>query len=209
MRPCFPSRSPVPDIPRIGSQGPLLASRMLLRSPEQRATEPQPRYDESNTRKHNSPTPTDRAWISLTSFVIFPLLLLCIAFVFLSAMGFILQHMEQEGLLRSLRVNNAQDIVPSIPFLSLFRKRLMKHTGLNLRLWNGGHRLQHSSAANFLTALRNSIFKPVWKMMKSHSLPLHEERMKEQKKDFSQMTLDDLYNNTSYVSQNFLGGKKW
>jgi len=113
------------------------------------------------------------------------------------------EHMEKMGLLRSLRMCHPEDIVPAIPFISFFRKRLMKHVGMNVRLGKSSIRIEHSSKANFMTALRGSIFKPICRLTTWHTLPLHEERFAEKAEELKKFTLDDLYEDTDYVNAEF------
>lgn len=115
---------------------------------------------------------------------------------------------EQDGWIRSLRVNNGEDLVPSIPTTSLGfgRKRNMKHTGINLRLTKKGMRLTHSSNSGLFNAVRNSLFKPIWSGLTWHGLPLHEERMQNNIKELSSKTLDELYKDKKVVSKSFAKG---
>jgi predicted esterase YcpF (UPF0227 family) len=113
------------------------------------------------------------------------------------------EHMEKMGLLRSLRMCHPEDIVPTVPFLSFLRTRLMKHVGINVRLSDSSIRIEHSSKANFATALRNSIFKPFWQLPDSHFLPTYEERFADHANELKTITLDDLYTNTDCVSAEF------
>lgn len=117
-----------------------------------------------------------------------------------------MEHLEHDGFIRHLRINNEEDFVPAIPFISFGRKRQMKHTGVNLRLKDSGFMLEHSSAANIWTAFRNSIFKPVYNSLEWHLLPLHEERFEKNAKDFRGMKLDDLYQDKTIVSKDFMDG---
>lgn len=121
-----------------------------------------------------------------------------------------IEHLERDGFLRHLRVVNGEDYVPTLPFLSLLRTRLMKQVGINLRLTSSGFRLEHSSRANFMTALRNTFFKPfIWRMFRFgrwHGLPLLKERIKSHADEFKNMKLDDLYTDESIVSSAFVAG---
>ena len=117
--------------------------------------------------------------------------------------------MEQAGLIRSLRINTGEDIVPSILPTSLgLLPRTMKHTGINLRLTKKGMKLNHSSNGGVFNALKNTFFKPVWSGLKWHSLPLHESRMRDNIDALSEKTLDELYEDKTVVSKKFIEGKK-
>jgi len=80
----------------------------------------------------------------------------------------------------------------------------MKHPGMNLRLTDKGMRISHSSNVGLMNALRNSIFKPIWKALTWHGLALHEERMKYNIDRLTSTKLDDLYKDRKVVSKNFL-----
>lgn len=113
------------------------------------------------------------------------------------------ENLERSGFLRCLRVNNAEDIVPTIPNFSFLRLRTMKQVGINLRLTSTGCSIQHSSNATFWTSCRNSIFKPVWAMMKWHGLLLHEERFTENANELKKLKFDDMYKDENIVSKAF------
>lgn len=105
-------------------------------------------------------------------------------------------ELEKMGLIRYLRVNTDGDVVPTIPPFSLgWRKRFLKHVGINLRLTGDAYILSHPTTIGFgfVNAVRNSIFKPLWSALTYHGLPLHEERMNMHKEAFQKLTLDDLY----------------
>merc|ERR1711935_635198 len=75
------------------------------------------------------------------------------------------EQAELDGLLRCLRINNRDDLAPSFPPVSfglglLNKKRLMKHTGMYLRLKPSGVLVEHSSKASVAGAIRNIWFKP-------------------------------------------------
>jgi hypothetical protein len=113
------------------------------------------------------------------------------------------EHMEKAGLLRSLRMCHPEDIVPTLPFVSMCRHQLMKHVGINVRIGGSGFRIEHSSRANFLTALRNSMFKPVWCVYRWHNLSFHEGRFAREAKELKKLTLDGLYKDPKIVSPEF------
>jgi len=114
-----------------------------------------------------------------------------------------IEQLEKNGLLRSLRINNGEDLVPTLPPWSLLRKRLMKHAGMYLRLTRKGHHIEHTSKQSFASGLRNSVFKPVWRLAKWHSLRLHSDRFERDEKTLSSLMLDDLYRDESYVDKSF------
>ena len=58
----------------------------------------------------------------------------------------------------------------------------------------------------FGTALRNSIFKPAYRLLHWHGLPLHEERMDKNKAALEAVTLDELYKDKKVVSKEFVQG---
>ena len=110
-------------------------------------------------------------------------------------------------MIRSLRVTNGEDIVPaappaSLPFLG--RLRSMKHTGINLRLTSSGMKLRHSTAGGLWNTVSNSVLKPVWGALDWHLLPLHEERMKENKDALNAVTLDGLYKDAKVTNTRLL-----
>jgi len=117
---------------------------------------------------------------------------------------------EQEGLLRHLRINVAEDVVPTIPPFSLgFTRRALKHVGINLRLnGNKSYSIHHSTNGSFGSAVKNSIFKPVWNALKYHMLPEHYDRLKDNEDDIEKLSIDDLYQDISVVSKDFSEGFK-
>lgn len=120
----------------------------------------------------------------------------------------LLQQLEVDGWIRSLRVTNGEDVVPTLPPVSLGRKRTMKQTGINLRLTSSGMRIRHSSKDGFSNSIRNSIFKPVWSALKWHGLTLHNQRMEMEANNFlRETTLNELYQNPDVVSEKFLNGE--
>ncbi|OEU06672.1 alpha/beta-hydrolase [Fragilariopsis cylindrus CCMP1102] len=119
-----------------------------------------------------------------------------------------MEQLEKDGLLRSLRVTNGEDIVPASPPFSLgFPFRTMKHTGINLRLTKNGYSTVHSSVGGFKNAVKNTFLKPVWRLLTWHGLQLHDSRMDEYYKDLSKVTIDDLYKDQTVVSKEFAEGK--
>jgi len=119
-----------------------------------------------------------------------------------------MEQLEKDGLLRSLRVSNGEDIIPASPPFSLgFPFRTMKHTGINLRLTKNGYSTVHSSVGGFQNAVKNTFFKPVWSLLTWHGLQLHDSRMDEYSKDLNKVTIDDLYKDQTVVSMDFTAGK--
>lgn len=109
--------------------------------------------------------------------------------------------LEKMGLVRYLRITNDSDTVPTIPPFSLgLRRRLMKHVGIHLRLERNSFRLSHPNTNGFGNALRNSMLKPVWSVLKYHDLETHENRM-----DMHQETLSDMYLNDFYDDDDIMG----
>jgi len=119
-----------------------------------------------------------------------------------------MEQLEKDGLLRSLRVSNGEDIVPASPPISLgLPFSTMKHTGINLRLTKNGYSTVHSSVGGFQNAVKNTFLKPVWSLLHWHSLQLHDSRMDEYSKDLNKVTIDDLYKDQTVVSKDFTEGK--
>mmetsp|Transcript_2442 Transcript_2442/g.3484 ORF Transcript_2442/g.3484 Transcript_2442/m.3484 type:complete len:436 (+) Transcript_2442:154-1461(+) len=113
-------------------------------------------------------------------------------------------QLEKMGLIRYLRITNDNDVVPTVPPFSLgLRRRLMKHVGINLRLKDNSFSLHHPNTNGLGNALRNSVVKPVWSVMKYHLLPLHDERMDKQQKVLQDMYLHDLYENEEIMGKGF------
>jgi len=119
------------------------------------------------------------------------------------------EHLEKEGLLRSVRVTNYDDTVPTLPSASwLFVGSRMTHAGINIRLISGGRSIiEHSSRANFRTAIRNSMLKPYWRSSSAHSLQTHIDRLESGKEKLQGMRIDDLYKDNTVVSQDFIDGR--
>lgn len=146
---------------------------------------------------------------SSTDFIPRPITCITFAAPFCGTAGYrtTYENLERQGLLRALRITNGEDLVPAIPFWSFLRKRLMKHEGINLRLTSGEPRIEHSTLCNFFTALRNSIFKPIWKLTWWHKLALHHQRLEKIKDQLMELKLDDLYKNPLIVSKAFIDGE--
>ena len=102
-------------------------------------------------------------------------------------------------MLRHLRVNNDNDIVPTLPPVSFGYPRPMKHVGLNMRLFDETYELSHPSTNGFWHVLQNSIFKNPWKISTQHALSLHEIRMLKHTDKLKGITLEDLYNDRKIV----------
>mmetsp|Transcript_19264 Transcript_19264/g.28504 ORF Transcript_19264/g.28504 Transcript_19264/m.28504 type:complete len:438 (+) Transcript_19264:60-1373(+) len=122
------------------------------------------------------------------------------------------EQLEKEGLLRHLRINTAEDIVPTMLAASHFtvpsRRKMLKHVGLNLRLKKSGYDLIHTSkltgfSTRLNNMLKNTILKPVWKFMTNHMMPLHVKRMNKNKAELSKVTLDGLYKDDNIVGKDF------
>ncbi len=113
--------------------------------------------------------------------------------------------LEEKGLIRYLRVNNDGDTVPTIPPFSLGRKRLMKHVGINLRLSKNKFILSHpnSNGLGVVNAMRNSVLKPVWSVLKYHGFPMHQERLDAHKEELQSMYLNDLYADEKLMGKDF------
>jgi len=108
-------------------------------------------------------------------------------------------------LVRSLRVNNAEDIIPASPPISLGRKKkFLKHTGINLRLFDGGASFCHSSQDDISNKIKNSILKPIWNFLEWHDPPLLNERLIKEAPLLTKTTLDDLYLDETVVGKRFL-----
>eukprot|EP00573_Skeletonema_grethae_P012825 CAMPEP_0201694300 /NCGR_PEP_ID=MMETSP0578-20130828/6621_1 /ASSEMBLY_ACC=CAM_ASM_000663 /TAXON_ID=267565 /ORGANISM="Skeletonema grethea, Strain CCMP 1804" /LENGTH=385 /DNA_ID=CAMNT_0048179969 /DNA_START=8 /DNA_END=1165 /DNA_ORIENTATION=+ len=104
--------------------------------------------------------------------------------------------LEKMGHVRYLRITNENDVVPTIPPISLgCTKRFYKHVGVNLRLYDKKFILSHpnSNGLGIVNALRNSLFKPLCCALKYHGLELHEARMNTHKEALENMTLEELY----------------
>merc|ERR1719491_338565 len=141
-----------------------------------------------------------------------PITCISYAATYLGESGYRTAHeqLEEDGLLRSLRIVNEEDVIPFLPPVSLFPSpKAMKHTGIILRLTNNnGYMIEHSSICGCQTYLKNSIFKPVWNAATWHSLRLQLDRLADNRKDLNAVTIDDLYKDPAVVSKDFIEGKR-
>ena len=89
--------------------------------------------------------------------------------------------------------------------------RLLKHTGIQLRLMSDSYLIEHSSNSGFRTALRNNLVGPLFRFpfsgMALHSVDMHYERMMMWETVLHDKTLDALYSDPTVVSQDFIDGK--
>jgi len=116
------------------------------------------------------------------------------------------QQMELSGLVRHLRVTNADDPVPTALPISFWPIRPMKHTGINLRLSRRDtYRVAHSSMGGLINALLNSMIKPFWRLVfgDSHGVMTVAKRMCVHE-ELKEKTIDELYKDPSVVSKEFL-----
>jgi len=128
------------------------------------------------------------------------------------------EQAELDGLLRCLRINNREDLVPTVFPVSLGlgllnKKRLMKHTGMYLRLKPWGVLVEHSSKDRVASAIRNIWFKPgaivenAVTALGPHMLPRHLERLNKFKERPDMLkTLEELYEDNTKVGQYFAEG---
>ncbi len=114
--------------------------------------------------------------------------------------------MERNGFIRHLRINIGEDIVPTFPPFSFVRMLPMKHTGINLRMNAEGCRIEHTSRADFWTAIRNSMFKPIWGLSTWHLPEFHEKRIDALRGQLEGLKLDELYKDETVVSKDFIAG---
>jgi len=123
------------------------------------------------------------------------------------------EQMEQDKLLRSLRVNNVEDIVPSLFPISIGvgKRRLFRHTGMNLRLKKRGKGIliEHSSKNSMAKAVRNSMFGKsiVGSLLRYHKVHTYLERIERRQEALEATTLDELYQDTLHVGNYFHEGK--
>jgi len=121
------------------------------------------------------------------------------------------EQLEKDGLLRSLRIVNEEDIVPTFnPISAPFPRKPMKHTGINLRLTNkNGYTTVHSSISGFWNAVKNDLLQvpSLWNGLGWHHLTLYADRMADNMKGLNAVTIDDLYNDPTVVSKEFIEGK--
>lgn len=126
------------------------------------------------------------------------------------------EHLERDGYLRSIRVNLPEDPIPkALPCTAWWPFHWMQHTGINLCLYNHSVLFEHSSRANFKTAIRNSILHP--RLFSNifdgrnffvfhHFFSSHTDRLGVNYKDLKDVTIDDLYKDPKFVSKEFLEG---
>jgi hypothetical protein len=113
-------------------------------------------------------------------------------------------------LIRMLRIVNVEDVVPTLPPLSIgWTRRAMKHVGINLRLSEDTYTIVHTTGLGFgvWNAIQSSVFKPVWNALKYHGLELHQKRMYGNITDLSAIMIDDLYKDKTVVSEDFIRSK--
>lgn len=109
------------------------------------------------------------------------------------------RQLEQEGMVRYLRVTNSRDIVPALPPFSLGMRNngLYQHVGIHLDFTNRGTAglayPRPGKMHRFRRALANSVLKPVWSVLRYHALELVDERMVMHKEALSNMTIDGVY----------------
>jgi len=111
------------------------------------------------------------------------------------------EQCEKDGLLRHLRVVLPEDVVPAIPPFVV--GKTLKHVGINLRLARKKIVTHHSTLSNTVSAIKNSIFKPVFRATHWHDPVTYHNRLTEAADDLKQMKLNDLYQDTSVVSKDF------
>lgn len=113
------------------------------------------------------------------------------------------KQLEQDGLIRHLRITNSRSTVPAIPMIapSILRPGLYHHVGIHLNLFNRNNfRVSYPrKGGGWLRAIRNSILKPIWFILKYHDVALIDERMCRHKKELSDMTIDGIYKDESIV----------
>jgi len=113
-------------------------------------------------------------------------------------------ELEKMGLIRYLRVTVDSDVIPTAPPFSLgWRRRLMKHVGINLRLANDSFNINHPNTNGLRNAFSNSLFKPVWSLLYYHSTKTHGDRMDKQKETLKNMYLNDLYDDEKIMGKEF------
>jgi len=111
-------------------------------------------------------------------------------------------QMEQDGLIRYLRITNNEDCVPTLPPVSLRFKGLFKHVGVHLDLFSDEFIMDYAYPTNTWGQMwRNSIFKPVLKCVEYHSMKLFFDRLKMHRKTFQTKTFEDLYEITAEKSK--------
>ena len=111
------------------------------------------------------------------------------------------KQLEEDGLIKYLRVTNTEDPIPTLPpFSRGLKKRLMKHVGIHLNLKDKKYAISHPNGRNgVIAALNNSILKPAWAIMTYHMLPITSERIEMHRDDLSKLTIDDIYQDETPV----------
>ena len=106
-------------------------------------------------------------------------------------------------MLRYIRVNNNNDIVPaSPPAISL---KSFKHVGINIRLYDEAFPdIVHSSRVGLKEKIQNSFLKPTLDLLTQHGIPLHEQRMHVHTEALKNITIEDLYNDLSIIAPEFV-----
>jgi len=113
------------------------------------------------------------------------------------------EQLEKDGLLRYIRVNNNNDIVPaSPPAISL---KSFKHVGINIRLYDETFPdIVHSSRVGWKEKFQNSFLKPTLDLLTQHGTALHEQRMNVHTEALKNITIEDLYNDLSIIAPEFI-----
>lgn len=116
------------------------------------------------------------------------------------------------------------DAIPALPPVSLnFLPKAMKHAGLYLQLTEkNGYTIGHSSSDGFWKAVNNKgvftvlllylnswilLLGSLYKTLLAHQPQLHADRMVEDKKELNAVIIDNLYKDTTVVSNDFVEGK--
>ena len=115
------------------------------------------------------------------------------------------KQLEEDGLIKYLRITNSEDVIPTLPPFSLgWNKRFMKHVGIHLNLKETAYEISHPNGRNgFFAALNNSILKPVWDVMTYHMLPITSDRINMHRDDLSKVTIDGIYQDETIMGKNF------
>jgi len=123
-------------------------------------------------------------------------------------------QLEEDGLLRCLRIQNTRDTVPTISPVSFgalwtwkFLPKLYKHTGINVRFAAGSKSIVHPSRlgvwSSFTNALKNSMAKPFWNAKKYHARGMSIDRLVMQRECLSKEYIDEMYNDPKIVGPEF------